>query len=196
VDARGCPKDSDGDGVYDGIDQCPDTPRGAQVDARGCPKDSDGDGVYDGIDQCPDTPRGTQVDSLGCPLPQPKSPPPMIRQLLEKKAVVLEGLEFDIDRDTLRPASYATLDEVAASLKEWPDVRVEIQGHTDSSASAAHNQELSNRRAGSVRAYLVTKGISPSRLATKGYGEDHPIADNTTKEGKQRNRRVELHRID
>ncbi len=200
VDARGCPKDSDGDGVYDGIDQCPDTPRGATVDARGCPKDSDGDGVYDGIDRCPDTPRGEKVDSQGCPipqpLPQPKTPPPIIKELLEKKAVVLEGVEFDIDKATLRPASDTTLAEVAASLKEWPDIRVEIQGHTDSTGSSAHNQGLSNRRAESVRAYLVSKGISASRLEAKGYGEDRPVADNTTTEGKQRNRRVELHKID
>jgi outer membrane protein OmpA-like peptidoglycan-associated protein len=68
VDAKGCPIDSDGDGVPDGIDQCPNTPRGAHVDAKGCPLDSDGDGVPDGIDQCPNTPRGAIVDSVGCPL--------------------------------------------------------------------------------------------------------------------------------
>jgi outer membrane protein OmpA-like peptidoglycan-associated protein len=68
VDEHGCPKDSDGDGVYDGIDLCPDTPRGARVDASGCPNDSDRDGIYDGLDQCPDTPRGAKVDSRGCPM--------------------------------------------------------------------------------------------------------------------------------
>jgi len=196
VDSRGCPHDSDGDGVWDGIDQCPDTPRGATVDSRGCPHDSDGDGVWDGIDQCPDTPRGVTVDSRGCPIPEPRTPPPLIQRLLEKKAVILEGVEFDVDKETLRPASYTTLNEVAASLKDYPEIRVEIQGHTDSSASSAHNQALSNRRAESVRAYLVSKGINASHFNAKGYGEDYPIADNTTKEGKQRNRRVELHRID
>jgi outer membrane protein OmpA-like peptidoglycan-associated protein len=68
VDAVGCPKDSDGDGVYDGLDVCPDTPRGARVDSRGCPDDSDHDGVLDGLDQCPDTPRGARVDPKGCPI--------------------------------------------------------------------------------------------------------------------------------
>ncbi len=68
VNAKGCPLDSDGDGVYDGLDQCPDTPAGAVVDGVGCPLDSDGDGVYDGLDRCPDTPRGAIVDSVGCPL--------------------------------------------------------------------------------------------------------------------------------
>jgi len=189
-------RDSDGDGVLDKNDDCPDTPRGATVDSRGCPHDSDGDGVWDGIDQCPDTPRGVTVDSRGCPIPEPRTPPPLIQRLLEKKAVILEGVEFDVDKETLRPASYTTLNEVAASLKDYPEIRVEIQGHTDSSASSAHNQALSNRRAESVRAYLVSKGINASHFNAKGYGEDYPIADNTTKEGKQRNRRVELHRID
>jgi OOP family OmpA-OmpF porin len=110
--------------------------------------------------------------------------------------VVLEGVEFDIDKDTLRPKSHTTLDEVAASLKEWPEVRVEVQGHTDSTGSSAHNDGLSSRRAASVKAYLVSKGVSASRLEAKGYGENHPIADNTTTEGKQKNRRVELHKID
>jgi OmpA-OmpF porin, OOP family len=80
VDAKGCPIDSDGDGVPDGIDQCPNTPKGAVVDAKGCPIDSDGDGVPDGIDQCPNTPPGTKVDAVGCPLPieavKPPPPPP------------------------------------------------------------------------------------------------------------------------
>ncbi len=72
VDVRGCPMDSDSDGVYDGIDQCPNTPRGAVVDAKGCPSDSDGDGVPDGIDQCPDTPHGAVVDAKGCPIDSDK----------------------------------------------------------------------------------------------------------------------------
>ena len=191
VDARGCPKDSDGDGVYDGIDQCPDTPRGATVDARGCPKDSDGDGVYDGIDQCPDTPRNAKVDARGCPIT-----PPIVQRLLEKEPVVLEGVEFDVNKDSLRPESHRILDEVADSLKDWPDLRVEVQGHTDSTGSSAHNQALSNRRAASVKAYLVSRGISASRLEAKGFGEDRPIASNETTEGKQKNRRVELNKID
>lgn len=196
VDANGCPSDADGDGVYDGIDRCPDTPRGAKVDARGCPLDGDGDGVYDGIDRCPDTPRGDKVDAQGCTIAPARTPPPIIGTLLEKKAVILEGVEFDVDKDTLRPESHATLDEVAASLRDWPEVRVEIRGHTDSSGSSAHNQGLSNRRAASVRTYLVSKGVDASRLEAKGYGEESPIADNATRQGKQQNRRVELHKID
>ena len=186
--------DSDGDGVYDRIDRCPNTPKGWPVDSWGCPLDSDGDGVPDGADRCPDTPREVKVDDVGCPFPAAK--PPLIQILREKKAVVLEGVEFDNDRDTLRPASLTTLDEVAASLKDWSDVRLEVQGHCSSTGTAAHNMDLSQRRAAAVKAYLVTRGIDASRLEAKGYGETRPIANNSTEEGRQTNRRVELHVIE
>ncbi len=202
VDAKGCPTDSDGDGVYEGIDRCPDTPKGATVDARGCPSDTDGDGVWDGIDQCPNTPRGDKVDVRGCtlvivkaPTPAP-TPTPIIEKLIAKQPVVLEGVEFDFDKATLRPASYATLDDVAASLRDWPEIRVEVAGYTDSKGSDAYNLALSDRRAASVKAYLISKGISASRLESKGQGEADPIADNATDAGRQKNRRVELHKID
>ena len=192
VDANGCPRDSDGDGVADGLDRCPDTPRGERVDASGCPMDSDGDGVYDGQDRCPDTPRGTAVDDRGCS-EKPKSAP-----LFEgsKKTLVLEGVNFETNSATLTQASHATLDRVADSLKDSPDVRVEISGHTDSMGSAAHNMQLSASRADSVKRYLVSRGVDDSRLVGKGYGEDRPIADNDTAAGRAKNRRVELNRID
>ncbi|HEY3174447.1 MAG TPA: OmpA family protein [Candidatus Polarisedimenticolia bacterium] len=133
-----------------------------------------------------------------CPQQQKAAPcpPPIIQQLLEKKAVILEGVEFDNDRDTLRPASLTTLDEVASSLKDWPFIRVEIQGHCSEVGTEAHNLELSDRRAAAVRAYLISRGIDSSRLESRGFGESRPIASNTTEEGRQKNRRVELHRID
>jgi len=158
--------------------------------------DSDGDGVYDRYDRCPNTPRGVRVDSRGCPLPEPKAAVPLIQILREKKAVVLEGVEFDIDKDTLRPESLTTLDEVATSLKDWSDVRLEIQGHCSEPGTEAHNMDLSQRRAAAVKAYFVSRGLSASRLEAKGYGETRPIADNSTKAGRQRNRRVELHVIE
>ncbi len=192
VDDRGCPLDSDGDGVPDGIDQCPDTPKGWPVDDRGCPKDSDGDGVPDGADQCPDTPRGTPVDARGCPQP-PKAAP-----LFEegKKELVLEGVNFETDKAILTPDSLAALDRVAASLKDWPDVRVEVGGHTDSQGSSSHNMKLSAQRAETVKDYLAGKGVDPSRMTVKGYGSTRPIADNKTKEGRAKNRRVDLIRLD
>ncbi|HUK12057.1 MAG TPA: OmpA family protein [Thermoanaerobaculaceae bacterium] len=191
VDEHGCPKDSDGDGVPDGIDRCPDTPKGVIVDEHGCPKDSDGDGVPDGIDRCPDTPRGAKVDAHGCP-EAPKAAP-----LFEpgQKALVLEGVSFDSDKATLLPASQVVLDRVAASLAAWPDVRVEVAGFTDSTNTVKHNAKLSQRRAEAVRDYLTSKGVAPGRLVAKGYGESNPIADNKTKEGRAKNRRVELRRL-
>lgn len=191
VDASGCPKDSDGDGVWDGIDRCPNTPRGATVDASGCPKDSDGDGVWDGIDRCPDTPRGAKVNATGC------TEVAQVPALFEpgKKTLVLEGVNFESDSAVLLPSSLVVLDRVAASLKAWPDVQVEVGGHTDSTNTTAHNQKLSGRRADSVRNYLIGQGVAASRLVAKGYGEGSPISDNKTKEGRKLNRRVELRKL-
>jgi OOP family OmpA-OmpF porin len=192
VDEKGCPLDSDGDGVFDGLDRCPDTPAGVQVDPGGCPLDSDGDGVPDSRDKCPGTPRGTQVDADGCP------PPPKAAPLFEgaKKELVLEGVNFETDKAILTPESSAVLDRVAASMHDWPEVRVEIGGHTDSQGRAAHNQKLSEKRAQAVKDYLAGKGIDPGRMTVKGYGMKSPIADNKTKEGRARNRRVDLIRLD
>lgn len=192
VDASGCPGDSDGDGVYDGLDRCPGTPRGERVDSKGCPSDSDLDGVYDGQDRCPDTPLGTAVDDKGCPEKATSAP------LFEgnKKSLVLEGVNFETNSATLTRASHAVLDRVAQSLKDSPEVRVEISGHTDSMGSAAHNMKLSASRADSVKRYLMGQGVDGSRLVTKGYGKDKPIADNATAAGRAKNRRVELTRID
>lgn len=194
VDEDGCPKDSDGDGVYDGLDKCPDTPKGWPVDAKGCPKDSDGDGVPDGKDDCPGTPRGTKVDDKGCPIPEKKKAEQLFTE--EKKTLVLRGVNFELNSDALRSNSADILDKVAASLRDWPNVRVEIGGHTDSSGSAKYNQTLSERRANSVKAYLMGKGIDGSRLVTRGYGEEKPIADNSTEAGMAQNRRVELTKLD
>jgi len=193
VDSKGCPIDSDGDGVYDGLDACPNTPRGARVDPRGCPTDGDGDGVYDGLDRCPDTPRGARVDNVGCPIPEPKPIAPAIFK--GEKTLVLEGVTFESNSDRLTKESEGILDKVAASLSEFPDLRIEVAGHTDSQGSEAFNMKLSERRAASVKAYLVGKGVRAENLSPKGYGETAPIADNGTKEGRARNRRVALTRM-
>lgn len=139
--------------------------------------DSDGDGVNDCDDLCPNTPPGTVVGPDGCPLPV---------------AVDLRGVEFDFDRATLRPESQQTLNEAAEVLRQYPDIRVEVAGHTDSIGTVEYNQGLSERRAQSVYEYLVGQGIASHRLTSRGYGELSPIADNATREGRQRNRRVEL----
>jgi outer membrane protein OmpA-like peptidoglycan-associated protein len=186
VDAQGCPLDSDGDGVPDYLDKCPNTPAGVKVDAQGCPLDSDGDGVPDYLDKCPTVPAAT---ADGCPPPAPAAapePPP------PPKKLVLEGVNFDNDSAKLRLDADEILDKAAATLKEWGDVKVEVAGYTDSNNTDAYNLELSNRRANAVRDYLISKGVNASRLTAKGYGEANPIADNGTSEGRAKNRRVEL----
>lgn len=187
VDATGCPIDSDGDGVTDASDRCPDTPSGEKVDGSGCPaRDSDGDGVMDSADRCPDTPQGMLVGANGC----------LILFVEGKKNVVLEGVNFVVNRAELTIDAKKILDFVAQSLNANPEVTFEIQGHASSEGSDSYNMRLSQRRAESVRAYLTSKGVAESRMTAKGYGETVPIADNSTEDGRKQNRRVELVRTD
>jgi OOP family OmpA-OmpF porin len=206
VDTEGCPtEDADGDGVWNGDDRCPGTPRGVKVDPAGCPMDGDGDGVWDGEDQCPGSPRGSKVDSTGCPVaesarsgsPPAPSPAAVASPVLPeaRKALVLEGVTFAGGSASLTPESQAILDRVAASLRENPDVRIEIGGHTDSAGESGRNRQLSLARAESVRGYLVSRGVPPGQLTVKGYGSSRPIADNGTEAGRALNRRVELSRL-
>lgn len=175
-------KDSDGDGVLDANDQCPGTPAGAAVDTKGCPLDSDNDGVYDYQDACPGTAPGVQVDEKGCEVK------------VAEEVVVDMRLNFDTNKYEIKPEMVAEIAKVAEFLRQYPDVNAEIQGHTDSVGSSAYNQGLSERRANSVKDYLVSNfGIDASRLTAKGYGEEQPIADNSTEEGRALNRRAEAH---
>jgi OmpA-OmpF porin, OOP family len=157
--------------------------------------DSDGDGVPDDLDQCPDTPAGVAVDTTGCPpppLPPPCRPPaPGERVSLQGcgtgDVIVLRGVHFESDRASLSALATAILDEVA-----HPHSRVEIGGHTDSQGSAAYNQRLSADRAEAVRGYLLGEAVYAEQLTVRGYGESQPVADNDSEEGRERNRRVEL----
>ena len=177
VNAQGCELDGDGDGVVDALDKCLTTPAGNKVNSQGCDLDTDADGIVDSADQCSTTPAGDRVDSKGCSLP---------------KVLNLKGVNFDNDKDTLRPEAAAILDDAAATLKRYPGLKVEIAGHTDSASSDAHNLDLSQRRAKAVMEYFINKGVEADRLSAKGYGESQPIADNATSEGRFKNRRVEL----
>ena len=172
------PGDADGDGVTDDRDRCPTTPAGAKVDANGCELDSDGDGVVDSKDACPGTPAGVKVDANGCEV--------------KAKAISLSGIYFHTDSAELKSESIAVLNATAETLRANPGVGVEIAGHTDSQGDAGYNQGLSERRAQSVRDYLVSQGVDGSRLSSAGYGETQPVADNSTSEGRAQNRRVEL----
>ncbi|OYY81592.1 MAG: hypothetical protein B7Y33_01475 [Hydrogenophilales bacterium 16-62-9] len=187
--------DSDGDGVVDSKDKCPNTPAGRKVNADGCELDRDGDGIVDGADACPDVYAKT---ADGCPLPAvteaaPKpAPVPAAEPAPLPRKLVLEGVNFDYDKATLRQEDLAIIDENAENLKKWGDVDVEIAGHTDNRGNDKYNMHLSQHRAAAVRAYLISKGISADRLTAKGYGESQPVADNNTDEGRAKNRRVEL----
>ena len=196
VDKDGCPLDTDGDGVYDYLDKCPGTPAGVQVDKDGCPLDTDGDGVYDYIDKCPGTPAGVKVDKDGCPFPvvqkaKPEAASAMEKAIVEKGRITL-NVEFDTNKATIRKGSVQEIGNLAAVLKKYPDLKILIEGHTDNVGGAKPNEKLSQRRADAVRNYLVEKyGIEASRLTAKGFGLTKPIASNATKEGRQKNRRVE-----
>ncbi|AMO67932.1 OmpA/MotB [gamma proteobacterium BDW918] len=207
VDATGCPLDSDGDGIPNFRDQCPNTPPGARVNVNGCSIDDDGDGVPNDIDQCPGTPRGVPVNAQGCPLDSdgdgvpnkidqcPGTLPGLkvnSRGCVISQTVALSGVHFEFNKSRLMLDSQTVLDKVAESLANEPDVNIIIMGHTDSVGSDAYNLKLSQSRAESVVRYLTRKGISESRQKAKGYGESRPVADNSTDEGRERNRRVEL----
>jgi len=190
VDAAGCPSDSDNDGVFDGLDKCEGTPRGCSVNTNGCPTDADQDGVCDGVDTCPDTPATARVDQKGCPIQVSSKE----TELLETGMIRLQDVNFDTGKATIKPESFRVLDEVGDILTRWPELRIEIAGHTDARGSDARNQVLSDARAKAVLGYLLDKfpELRPERFTAKGYGETQPIASNTTALGMSKNRRVEF----
>lgn len=106
--------------------------------------------------------------------------------------LVLDGVNFDFDKATLRQEDIAIIDKDVTGLDKWGNVNIEVAGHTDSRGSDKYNMKLSQRRAEAVRNYLISKGIAADRLTAKGYGESQPVADNATDEGRFKNRRVEL----
>lgn len=216
VDSVGCPIDTDGDGVYDYLDLCPDTKEEAygMIDQNGCPLDTDKDGIYDYMDQCPNTPAEARnyVDSVGCSLDSdgdgvydyedvcPSVPgikenlgcPEVKREVRNLLKKAMTGIEFEHNKATIRPTSYEILDEIAQVFIENPIFIVEVQGHTDNVGNDEYNMDLSERRAQSVRTYLVNKGVPAERLTAKGYGPHKPITSNDTAKGRSMNRRVEF----
>ncbi|MFP4032176.1 MAG: OmpA family protein [Desulfococcaceae bacterium] len=196
------PADADGDGVPDDRDRRPDSPAGVSVDSSGFGRipveaeapaealvvetaparpaaptadgtgDRDGDGVPDARDRCADTPAGVRVDPAGC--------------------WIIEAILFGIDRAVIRPEYRATLEEVAAALRENPNLHLALQGHTDNQGDPAYNFDLSRRRAEAVADYLAAAGIDRDRLLPVGHGMARPAAENGSPEGRARNRRVEI----
>jgi outer membrane protein OmpA-like peptidoglycan-associated protein len=187
---NGCPppKDKDADGITDEVDACPEIAGVKTEDPKtnGCPPDTDGDGFRDDQDACP------QEKGVDDPDPSKRGCPKLVR-VTEKEIVILEQVQFDFAKATIKKESDALLDSVAQVLKEHPEIlKVEVQGHTDNKGPAAVNTKLSNDRADAVKKALEKRGIESGRLVHKGYGPDKPIADNKTDEGRAKNRRVQF----
>ena len=177
---HGCP-DKDGDGIADKDDKCADVAGVAKY--QGCPvPDIDGDGINDEDDQCP-TVAGTAANH-GCP---------EIKADIKKKVETnAKEIYFSTASDKLLSTSFKSLDEVADILKEDKNLKLDISGYTDNTGDAAGNKVLSQQRAKAVYNYLVSKGVDARHLTSEGYGQEKPVADNSTEEGKAQNRRVEL----
>lgn len=188
----GCPEpDNDLDGVADAADRCPldaEDPDGFR-DEDGCPDtDNDEDGVADAVDQCPFK-AGVEV-SLGCAQVH------KYVRIHDTGVSLKKPIRFYDKSAKLRPVSRDVLDSVAAVLRDYPKITLDIQVHTDSRGEEAANQTLSEQRAEAVRGELARRGVDPSRLTTTGYGETRPIESNRTSRGRAVNRRVELVRTD
>lgn len=164
--------DSDGDGVYDDLDMCPNTRAGVAVDKKGCPLDMDKDGIQDFRDKCPNSPLGAMVDADGC--------------------WKIPNVLFDFDKYSINDEAMPWLTHVTEVMKLNQDLTLIVNGHTDMIGSEAYNQVLSEKRAKSVIDYIAGKGISRSRFTYKGFNFSIPAATNKTKEGRALNRRAEM----
>ncbi|WP_415771016.1 OmpA family protein [Pseudomonas sp. LB3P38] len=156
--------------------------------------DEDDDGVFDRRDRCPDTPANTSVEHHGCPLP--KYPASVKPEPVQSEVITLSDagdVLFAFNQSDLTPAAQSKLDSLMPKLQSADVVSIKVIGHTDSVGSDTYNQALSERRASSVAAYLLSQGLAPNKLTSEGKGQSQPVADNETEEGRAKNRRVELH---
>jgi len=203
-DADGCPDlDNDKDGIKDNIDQCPNKPEDQDgfEDLDGCPDpDNDKDGIPDTLDKCPNQPEDMDgfEDEDGCPeegpvVEEPKKPKYKFINITDKEIQLKQKIFFKYNRATIRSKSFPLLNEVADVLIKRSRMKVRIEGHTDSKGRARYNKKLSQKRAESVRRYLIEAGVEPSRLTAVGYGEERPRWSNKTRSGREKNRRVEFH---
>jgi len=181
-DEDGCPDpDNDQDGVLDVDDACPLVP--GPKENKGCPDpDRDGDMIPDRLDNCPDEPGVPEYH--GCKKPQKV-------EIRNGHLDIIDSVYFALDKDVIIAKSFPLLDNVAQVIKAHPEIkRVLVEGHTDAQGKLAHNMDLSQRRAVSVVKYLVKQGVEAGRLDARGFGPTQPIADNKTKAGRAKNRRV------
>ena len=208
VELKGCP-DSDKDGVVDIDDKCPGTKTGYKVDAGGCTLDNDKDGIVNEEDQCPEM--AGVLAFKGCPdsdgdgvsdkddrCPSVKGPiankgcPEIPKVDIQRITLIASKIYFETGSDKLKLISNSSLDDLAEILKRNEAVNLTIEGHTDTDGEDAYNMMLSQKRTESVKAYLILKGVSETRLTAVGFGETRPVADNKKAAGKAKNRRVEL----
>jgi outer membrane protein OmpA-like peptidoglycan-associated protein len=201
---NGCPvPDTDGDGIKDDVDKCPNEAGTAQY--NGCPvPDTDGDGIKDDMDKCPNEAGTAQFN--GCPNPDKDGDGvldaddkcPALAGVKENKGCPAipgfraSNVQFVTGSSTLLPGALKELNEIVAYMKQYPEMKLQIDGHTDNVGKPEANQVLSEKRAASVVAALTKKGVSADRLTSAGHGLDSPIADNTTADGRAKNRRVEF----
>ncbi len=186
--------DNDGDGILDVNDLAPNAPEdmdGWQDDDGVPDTDNDGDGIPDSEDDCPDEAevRNGYQDEDGCPDEIPLPP------IFNRDAFKLEEVTFETGSAELTSDSFKRLDILAESLQDFPEVEIEIRGYTDDVGDDYANQLLSERRAESVRQYLINVGVTAERITAIGFGERHPVADNSTSEGRAQNRRIEMQRV-
>jgi outer membrane protein OmpA-like peptidoglycan-associated protein len=190
---NGCPPDRDNDGIADADDACPDTPgiKSSNPKFNGCPADIDGDGILNDVDACPEEKGLPNADPAknGCP-----------RAYVQAGQIkILDQVKFKTDSAAIVVGkdSDDILQAVLKILQDHSEIHmVSIEGHTDSTGKAAHNKTLSAARAKSVMTWLIKHGIDKSRLSSIGYGQERPIGDNATPEGKAANRRVEFHIVE
>lgn len=173
------PVDTDGDGVVDKYDHCPEERGGRET--HGCP-DADNDGVADANDQCPNI--AGVGENAGCPAIKNKD-----RAVMQE---AIKGLLFETGSAKIKAESNAVLDNVAAVLNANPAYKLTVHGHTDNTGNAEKNLELSKKRAQAAKDYLVSKGVAESRISSEGYGDAQPVGSNDTQEGRSKNRRVEF----
>lgn len=171
--------DGDGDGVADALDLCLNTRSGVAVNVKGCMIDADKDGVADADDKCPDTEPGARVKADGCYM------------VLKEDVSVQLHVKFGTGSAEVISNSYDEINKLAQFLKEYPQTKVVIEGHSDSSGAAEYNRKLSQRRAAAVARILVEQFIvDPNRVSAIGYGEDRPLVPNDSPENRAKNRRV------
>ena len=195
-DTDGCPDtDNDNDTILDYADKCPNDAEdfnGFQDD-DGCPEgvvDQDSDGILDNVDACPDEAENFNeyLDEDGCPDVKPQNV-----RVTKDRIEIDQKINFASGKAVILSNSFPILDSVAQVLRDYPAIKLRIEGHTDSQGSDSFNQTLSERRARAVRQYLQDQGIAAGRLRSRGLGETMPLDTNRTDSGRATNRRVEFH---